>query len=486
MSTEADPDKKFPENEPYTDEIRTDKQQPAANIDNITQPSSDAPEKPFKKIPAPSKTEAGDEPKPYFPFYRKRHIFFVFAALIGLGFPFLTIDGNRLFMMSFLHERLELFGMVFDTSHLYVLPFMIFSFACLVLLVTALGGRIWCGWACPQTMFRTVYRDLIQGFILRLRSRNNKNTPLKLKTASQKIRFGLGILIWSLCAFLGAADLLWYFINPSEFFEIITVNPGDYPFLISFWIGLSVFFIIDITYIGENFCKYVCPYARIQSVFFDRHTALVMYDAKRGNNTDGSRGSKNFAGQRDASGDCTACIKCVQVCPTGIDIRNGLQLGCIECLECVDACQPIMARKNKPNLISWTTESAARGEKSGFIRPRTIIYASLIVLFGSLIIFLSGNQSYTGLNINRSTQLYQIKTEAGRIENYYILLISNQDRQEHEYQVEIADNTHGIVLERPTEPIRVLAGGKVKKVMTLSAPYSTGGQIRETNASPFA
>ena len=412
---------------------------------------------------------------PYRPYRKFRYAFFCLAALVALAVPFVSVNGNALLRMSFLHGRLELLGMVFDATQLYVVPFMIFAFAGLVLLLTALGGRIWCGWGCPQTMFRAVYRDLIQGFLLKLNRNKDKHRPLRLNTLSGKLRRVVGVALFAAVAYLGSANLMWYFVAPAEFFGEVLPHPERYPFVVGFWFALGTFFVIDVTVIKENFCKYVCPYARIQSVFFDQHTALVAYDAKRGNNLDGSWGRRNFKGVKVNEGDCVDCLACVKVCPTGIDIRNGLQLGCIECLECVDACQPVMARRGKENLIRWTTEAAMNGEISRFVRPRTVFYASLIAFCLATLTLLSFNKSQVVMTVNRTSELYYFDEQKGVLENYYVLLLVNDTHEDIRMRFEVqADFPLEII--RTSREFTLYGDEKTKKVLTLSTSAFQGAE----------
>ncbi|MBL0691368.1 MAG: cytochrome c oxidase accessory protein CcoG [SAR324 cluster bacterium] len=413
-------------------------------------------------------------------FTTKRNVFFIAYTFIALVVPFLNVDGRRVFMMSFLHKRLEFMGTVFDASQLYVLPLFIFMFAAWVLMWTALGGRVWCGWGCPQTILRVVFRDLLQGAILKLRVRKDKNRPLKLNTISKYLRYYLSLLIWSGLALVVSANLSWYFIDPPEWFSIIASGDfAQYPFVFSLWLGLSGFLILDIAFVGENFCKYICPYARIQAVFFDEETALVVYDEKRGNNTDGSQGIKNFARFIDKSGDCTDCLACVKVCPTGIDIRNGLQLGCIECLECVDACEPVMARKGVPNLIAWTTYRAMDGEKSRFVRPRTVSYAAIALICFVLVFVVKELKKDISLNLNHGAGTYQV--DDGLVENSYFLLITNRTTKEKTFRVALK-SPYELDIIRPKRDITLPADSVLKKALILQIPAS---KLVETDGKLF-
>ena len=414
----------------------------------------------------------------YFSYSRKRHLFFFLATFMLLGLPFVYIGEHRLFLLSFLHKRLELFGLVFSASELYVLPLIIFIFAGWVLLWTSLGGRIWCGWGCPQTIMRAVYRDFLQGFVLRLRNIKNKNKPLALESLSAKLRYGLGLVIWFCLCLLITANLSWYFIDPPEWLMIIQGPVAANPFVFFFWLGLATLVFIDIVVVQENFCKYICPYARIQSVFFDKDTALVTYLAHRGDNKDGSRGMRNFQGELDKTGDCTNCLACVKVCPTGIDIRNGLQLGCIECLECVDACQPVMARKNVPNLIAWTTQAQIEGGRFRFLRPRTILYGVFILAAVSALFVLSGTQGNMTVKINHAANTFLMNDQDQRVENGYQLLFTNSASQQRNFTFGLR-SPYPLEIVLPKTPITVPENGIIKKSVLLGLNYQDLKQVED-------
>ncbi|MEL0160835.1 MAG: 4Fe-4S dicluster domain-containing protein, partial [Deltaproteobacteria bacterium] len=356
------------------------------------------------------------------PYHSMRHWMFVVVALVTAGVPFVQINGNQLFLLSFRHMEFHLLWTVYDMQELYLIPLMLILFFVGIFLITALGGRVWCGWGCPQTMFRSLYRDFIQGKLLGLRKWHIKNRPLKLQKPIDKLKFVVGIVLL---------------------------------ILLGFWLGFAGFFLLDITWIAERFCRYICPYARIQTVMFDADTPVAIYDSKRGDNVDGSRGAKNFQLQRDNSGDCTGCEACVRVCPAGIDIRNGLQLACISCLECVDACEPVMARLKKPNLIHWASEQSLRGVKVHPFRPRVLVYLTVLILIASFLVYRGQHRETLLLNVNRTTELYVIKEGGREVENHYVILLTNIDDQPHKFLLEV-EGLPGVTINRPSEPFEVL------------------------------
>lgn len=404
---------------------------------------------------------------PVTPYHIKRYRGYLLIASFTLLLPFIQIDDKQFLMLSFLHMEFHFLWNVYDMQELYLIPIGLVLFFLILFSATALGGRIWCGWGCPQTMFRALYRDFIQGYLLGLRKWKVKNKPPRLASWSERSKFAFGFLLFSFLMLLAGANVLWYFVNPYEFFDILLHAPLEHPFLLLFWAGLAGFLIFDITVLAERFCKYICPYARIQSVLFDADTPTPIYDKVRGDNSDGSRGGKNFDGKRDTSGDCTGCEACVRVCPAGIDIRNGLQLACVACLECVDACEPVMRRLDKPNLISWSSEKALRGDKINLLRPRMILYASLFVIMFGVLIYAGSHRESALLNVNRTTELYVIREDGRRVDNHYTILITNTDTRPHTFALAV-EGLEGLDVSRPSEPFLVLPGGKVKKVLILS------------------
>ncbi len=394
----------------------------------------------------------------------KRYWVFALITLVIGAIPFVKLGEYHLLLLSFNHGRFELLGANFDAQELYFIPLLMILGFIFLFFLTSLGGRIWCGWFCPQTIFRSLFRDGIQGLLLGLSRWKWKDRPPKSESFSQKIRLGLSYLILLVLAAVASANMLWYFVTPAEFFAAFTA-PLDHQILLGLWAGSSLFLWLDIGFWGESFCAVACPYARIQSVLFDEDTLLVLYDEKRGNNSDGSMGNRNLAKEKDDSGDCIGCDLCVKVCPAGIDIREGLQLPCIECLECVDACAPIMAKKGKENLIHWASNKSLKGEKLHLFRPRTIFYFVVMAAFVAVLLGLSGKQVEVLANLNRATGLYAIKPE--RVENHYILLLTNKTSETKRVTI-LVKSEGNITLIRPKKAVFLKPKGRVKKVLVLA------------------
>lgn len=216
-----------------------------------------------------------------------------------------------------------------------------------IFFVTTLAGRVWCGWGCPQTIFRVIYRDVIETKLLGLRKRiDNKQQEPDMSLPINKLKKGAALLIWIGISVVAASNFLWYFIPPADFFTYLS-NPAEHTILITFLAVLVAVMVFDIIFIKENFCVYMCPYSRVQSVLYDNDTIMTVYDYERGGKVFDPKGIKLWKKPETPNAECTGCELCVKVCPTHIDIRKGMQLECINCLECADACTKVMANLAK-------------------------------------------------------------------------------------------------------------------------------------------
>jgi len=408
--------------------------------------------------------------KGWVPYRIKRYWTFVAITIFGLVIPWIKINGAHFFLLNFDNKQIHLFFTKFDMQELYMMPFLLIFGFLGVFFLTTLAGRIWCGWLCPQTIFRVIYRDLLETKLLGIRrSIQNKQKEPKGQTGKKAIAF----TIWSILAFIAAANFVWFFVPPEDFFQYIK-NPGEHGVMMGTIIILALFLIYDVVKLKEDFCIYVCPYARVQSVMYDEETIQTIYNTHRGGHIYAEDQHTKLAKNQkellalEANSECTYCDACVRVCPTHIDIKAGTQLECINCLECADACTEVMGALGKPSLITWTSYSAVEEErKPKFLRFRTIAYgfaltAALIGLF-----WIGSTKEYMLLNINRTTQLYKIKDNGQRVTNAYTFLFQNTENKDHEYYFEIVGHDD-IKIERPKKPFKLRAGAKSKKVVVLS------------------
>ncbi len=412
---------------------------------------------------------------------KKRYIVLAIITIFSLVLPFIREDGNHLFLLNFDHKQLNLLFVSFDMQELYLMPFILILLFLGVFFMTTLGGRVWCGWACPQTIFRTIYRDLLQTKLFGLRRNiNNKQAKTKKGMYFQKIT---AILMWSILAFIVASDTMWYFVPPEDYIKYL-LDPTNHIVFLGFLGGITLFLIYDVIMLKENFCVYICPYARVQSVMFDDDTIQPIYSEQRGGKIYDEHGTKLWSKPPGENDDCTGCESCVRVCPTHIDIRKGMQLECINCLECADACVPVMGKLGKEPLIKWTSANAEEhGKKTQYVRFRTVAYGIALTLAFIGLMWMGSTKEKMLLNINRTSQLYEIRDEGKSVENAYIFLFHNTDSKDHKYYFEI--NNKDIQVIRPSKPFMLKARKEIKKVVILKTTKTLIDTNREDTPIPI-
>ena len=397
----------------------------------------------------------------HFSYAKRRYIFFACITLFVFILPFIRINDAQLFFLSFDKSRVDLFFTKFDMQELYLMPFLFITLFLSIFFLTTLAGRVWCGWSCPQTIFRTLFRDLLQTKILKIRKniQNKQNEP-----QGQILKRAIAVGIWSVLALIIAANFMWFFVPPFEFLAYIS-DPAEHKILLAFWLGIAAWLVYDVVILKENFCVYVCPYARVQSVMFDSDTIQVIYNQKRGGVI--YEGREKFKKPKEDGALCTGCEACVRICPTHIDIRKGMQLECINCLECSDACAKVMGHFNESSLIEWRSiNSQNENKKVKIFRFRTVAY--LVILCATLVAaaLMSGKKESMLLNINRTSELYKVLGQ-GEVENSYVFLVQNTQNKEHTFFFEIDDKS--IEISRPSKPITLKAGAKQKVIVTLKS-----------------
>jgi len=404
----------------------------------------------------------------------KRYYGYIFATIVALVMPFVTIAGNHIFLLSFDKKQLHLMGTAFDMQELYMMPFLLMFGFIGIFALTAIGGRAFCGWGCPQTIFRVIYRDLIETKLLGLRKRinNKQKDPDYKKNAGKRV---VAILIWTVLALIASANFLWFFVPPSDFFTYMS-NPMEHTIVLGFWLGTAAFLIYDIIFLKEDFCIYVCPYSRVQSVLYDEDTLQAIYSTKRGGEIYNEEKEQVVFKQKDLNKeqyDCTACQSCVTVCPTHIDVRKGTQLECINCLECVDACTKVMGKLGKESLVQWSsTNHIYEGKPTKLWRSKTYMYAGALIAIVLMLFVMGSKKEYMLLNVNRGTQLYKIyktETKTGfRVINNYTLLFQNTEPKKHTYKLEVIGQYAGKIEIKRFERVTLSPGKKAKKIMRLS------------------
>jgi cytochrome c oxidase accessory protein FixG len=376
-------------------------------------------------------------------------------GLLGLYYvtPWLRWEGRQAILLDLPARKFHILGLTLWPQDFIYLAFLLIIAAVALFFFTALAGRIWCGYACPQTVWTEAFlwfERKIEGD--RMRRQKLDAMPWNL----HKLRIkGTKQVVWLAFAFWTGFTFVGYFtpiIDLGQRLLMFSLGPWE-----TFWIlfyGFATYG--NAGYMREQVCKYMCPYARFQSAMFDRDTLIIYYDEKRGE----PRGSRKRSADRHALGlgDCIDCTMCVQVCPTGIDIREGLQYECIACSCCIDACDDVMDKMGyPPGLIRYTTENAIEGKKSRILRPRIIIYLAILLALVSVLLYSLLMRTPLELDVIRDRNRLFRETDSGLIENVYTLKIINMDDVEHSYRL-TASGIPGLELFIDEPEIRVDAG----------------------------
>ncbi len=381
--------------------------------------------------------------------------------VLFFGTVWLNWNGRQAVWWDLPDRKFHIFGATFWPQDFMLLSWLLIICAFGLFFITVFAGRVWCGYTCPQSVFTWVFmwaEKVTEG---------DRNQRMKLdkapmsankffrKLAKHAIWLGVGILV--------AITFVGYFTPIRQLVpDLLTLNVNGWA---AFWIG---FFTLatygSAGYLREQVCIYMCPYARFQSVMFDKDTLIVSYDPRRGE----KRGPRKKDADYKAMGlgDCIDCTMCVQVCPTGIDIRDGLQIECIGCAACIDACDAIMDKMNYPRgLISYTTEHNLSGQKTHLLRPRLIGYAVALLAMMSLFTYAVYDRPLVKLDVLKDRVLYR-ENELGNIENVYTLKVMNKAQREQTFVIE-ASGLDGLVYEGRSE-VRAEAGELVTIPVELS------------------
>jgi cytochrome c oxidase accessory protein FixG len=358
-------------------------------------------------------------------------------------------------------RKFYIFGSTYWPQDFVLLSALLIIAAFGLFFITVFAGRVWCGYTCPQSVFTWVFmwaEKVTEG------DRNQRMKLDKAPMTSQKFLRKLAKHgIWVGVSLVTAITFVGYFTPIRQLIpELFTLQAGGWAL---FWVG---FFTLatygNAGYLREQVCIYMCPYARFQSVMFDQDTLIVSYDPRRGESRGPRKRDADY--KADGLGDCIDCKMCVHVCPTGIDIRDGLQVECIGCAACIDACDSIMDKMNYPKgLISYTTEHNLSGQKTQLVRPRLIGYAiALLAMFG-VFAWAIADRSLVELDVLKDRVLYR-ENEEGRIENVYTLKIMNKAQHEVTYLI-TADGLDGLVYEGQRE-LKAIAGEVLSLPVELS------------------
>ena len=398
---------------------------------------------------------------------KKRYFTYLFITLFVMILPFISINGNQILLLSFDKLQFHFFGIAYNVNELYVMPFLLMFLFIGIFALTSIFGRVWCGWACPQTIFRVIYRDLIESTILDLRRIKNKQKDIDYSKKSNQIKKYISLILWFIITLIISSNFMLYFVPPQDFFEYIK-DPLNHSFMIIFIVSLAIFLFYDIVFMKENFCVYVCPYSRIQSVLYDDDTKQVTYDFNRGGKIYQNGVQTIFkSSQWSNSEECTACDACVRICPTHIDIRKGLQVECINCLECSDACSSVMNKLGKKSLINWGSTNRVLNKKNiSIFTKKNISYFFALFLSIFLAFYFSLEKEQFLVNINKTTELYKINKDK-TISNNYILTIHNTQDEDLTFYIKLQDEENFRI--KRFEEVKLESGKRAKKILIIES-----------------
>ncbi|WP_129142134.1 cytochrome c oxidase accessory protein CcoG [Modicisalibacter coralii] len=381
-----------------------------------------------------------------------------------LGLPWLTWQGRPMVWFDLPGREFHVFAATFYPQDFALLAWLLILCAFGLFLVTVFAGRVWCGYACPQSVWTWLYlwvETLAEGPRHR-RIRRDSQPMNAAKLARKSLKHGL----WLMIAVATGVTFVGYFTPIRGLtVDLATLSASGWAW---FWIGFfTLFTYLNAGWLREQVCLYMCPYARFQSVMFDKDTLVVSYDAARGDPRGARR--RDLDHRATGQGDCIDCGLCVQACPTGIDIRDGLQYACIGCAACIDACDDVMDRLDAPRgLIRYTTEHALEGRRTRLWRPRLLGYLAALLVMTGLLVWALSTRVPLDIDVQRDrNQLYDL-TAAGDLRNVYTLQVRNLDRHAHDFRIAV----RGIDGLRLTSDAELhLAGGASRRLpLQLTAP----------------
>jgi cytochrome c oxidase accessory protein FixG len=344
------------------------------------------------------------------------------TQLAFYGGAWLTWNDRQAVLFDIAQRKFYIFGLVFWPQDIIYLTVLLILSALSLFLFTAVAGRLWCGYACPQTVYTEIFmwiERVIEGDRnARMRLDRQKLGGKKLGLKALKHAAWIGLALWTGITFVG-------YFTPIR--ELLTGAPGPWE---TFWVlfyGFATYG--NAGWMREQVCKYMCPYARFQSAMFDKDTLIITYDQKRG----------EPRGKGEAKGDCVDCGICVQVCPTGIDIRNGLQYECIGCAACIDGCDQVMEKVGRPQkLIRYSTTHAMEGKPTRVFRTRVLVYGLILLAITAAATASLYLRVPLKVDVIRDRAAIAREVEDGLIENVYRLQIMNTTEQARAFEIRVS------------------------------------------------
>ncbi|MFO7155755.1 MAG: cytochrome c oxidase accessory protein CcoG [Pseudomonadota bacterium] len=391
-------------------------------------------------------------------FLRRRRTLYAVLIAIYIALPFVRINGKPAVFLDIANRNFYLFGQTFNAQDFWLVVFLLTTLGFSLLFFTAWLGRVWCGWACPQTVFlEGVYRRVERLF------EGPRNQRLKLDdspwTREKILRRGGKLFVFLLISLVLSHVFLSYFVSLPSLVQMIQDGPAAHPTAFAWMAAVTGLLMFDFAWFREQLCVVICPYGRLQSAMHDDHSLVIGYDAARGEPRGKLRRAERIAlpqvdgaAVAEKRGDCIDCERCVMVCPTGIDIRDGLQMECIGCAQCIDACDEVMDKIGKPRgLIRYDSLAGLAGKPRRMARPRLFAYGALLcVAIGGLTISLINRTPFEA-NVLRVRGVPYV-LEGDSIRNQYELHLINKNPHPTRLRVEV-DSPVDAEFTLPTETI---------------------------------
>ncbi|MGB0767856.1 MAG: cytochrome c oxidase accessory protein CcoG [Phycisphaeraceae bacterium] len=411
----------------------------------------------------------------------RRVVAWVLIAIFTV-IPFIKINGQPAILLDILRREFHIFGVTFLPTDTFLLALLILSVFLTIFFVTALFGRVFCGWACPQTVYMEFVFRPIERFFDGRAGLGGK--PAKPPAAYRTI--AKYVVFYAVCIHLTHVFLA-YFVGVEQLFQWSLGSPLNHPVAFTFIVAVSAALMFHASVFREQLCIVACPYGRMQSVLLDPSSMIISYDETRGEARGKLGKAKRQAFQQKNKpeaertvgldvlklhGDCIDCGECVTTCPTGIDIREGLQLECVGCAQCIDACNIIMQKVGRPKgLIRYTSQDALQGKGGRVLRPRVFVYAALVsIVFGSFLFALT-NRSLADVTPIREMGRPFVVLDTGDILNQLRIKIVNRDRIAHAYTVEAVEPA-GVALTMQGGPPTLEPGETESVSVDLAAPFT--------------
>jgi len=393
-------------------------------------------------------------------------------ALIALftALPFIRIRNAPAILLDIGKRQFTLFGKTFLPTDTVLLAVLLLGIVVSVFLVTAVLGRVWCGWGCPQTVYMEfVYRPIERLF---------EGPPGRGGTIGRKasvLRTAAKLVAFLLVSMGLAHTFLSYFVGVDNLRLWVARSPVDHPTSFAIMVATTALMFFDFAWFREQTCIVACPYGRLQSVLIDRDSLIVSYDPMRGEPRGHGRGAHTHSPDRaaEAKGDCIDCNLCVETCPTGIDIREGLRMECIGCAQCIDACDVVMGKTRRPlGLIRYSSQGRIAGERGRVARPRLFVYATVLLVIAGVFSVLVSHAKDTDITLLRGMGVPFTELANGEVANPARLKITNRGRTPRSYRVEISGGGPArLVLDE--QPVTVQPTAAVTRGLLIVVPASS-------------